>query len=69
MIEYDFAHVPIVDIVNQIILYGATNRASDIHLDPRENSLIIRMRIDGSLRDHSIVPKEYLLLELNLYQI
>ena len=59
MIEYDFAHVPIVDIVNQIILYGATNRASDIHLDPRENSLIIRMRIDGSLRDHSIVPKEY----------
>ncbi len=59
MIEYDFAHVPIVDIVNQIILYGATNRASDIHLDPRENSLIIRMRIDGALRDHSIVPKEY----------
>ena len=59
MIEYDFIHVPIVDIVNQIILYGATNRASDIHFDPRENCLVIRMRIDGALKDHSIVPKAY----------
>lgn len=59
MIEYDFSHVPIVDIVNQIILYGATNRASDIHLDPREDSLVIRMRIDGALQDHAIVPKAY----------
>ena len=59
MIEYDFLHVPIVDIVNQIILYGATNRASDIHLDPRENELVIRMRIDGALRDHAVVPKAF----------
>lgn len=59
MINYDFSHVPIVEIVNKIILYGASNRASDIHLDPRENSLVIRMRIDGTLRDHAIVPKEY----------
>lgn len=59
MIEYDFLHVPIVDIVNQIILYGATNRASDIHLDPRDNELVIRMRIDGALRDHSVVPKAF----------
>lgn len=59
MISYDFSHVPIVDIVNQIILYGATNRASDIHMDPRDDKLIIRMRIDGELRDHAIVPKAY----------
>ena len=59
MVNYDFQHVPIVDIVNQIILYAATHNASDIHMDPREDSLIIRMRIDGELRDHTIVPKEY----------
>lgn len=59
MIEYDFSHVPIVDIVNQIILYGVTNRASDIHMDPREETLVIRMRIDGALKDHAIVPKAY----------
>ena len=59
MINYDFLHTPIVEIVNKVILFAASNRASDIHLDPRENSLIIRMRIDGILRDHAIVPKEY----------
>lgn len=59
MVEYDLANVPIVDIVNQIILYAAQNRASDIHLDPRENSLLVRMRFDGDLRDHSLISKVY----------
>ena len=59
MVNYDFQHVPIVDIVNQIILYAAVHNASDIHMDPREDSLMIRMRMDGELRDHTIVPKEY----------
>ncbi len=59
MVNYDFQHVPIVDIVNQIILYAAVHNASDIHLDPREDCLMIRMRMDGELRDHTIVPKEY----------
>lgn len=59
MVNYDFQRVPIVDIVNQIILYAATHNASDIHLDPREDFLMIRMRMDGELRDHTIVPKEY----------
>ncbi len=59
MVEYDIQHVPIVDIVNQIILYAAQHNASDIHLDPREDCLMIRMRMDGQLRDHTIIPKEY----------
>ncbi len=59
MVEYDLQHVPIVDIVNQIILYAAQHNASDIHLDPREDCLMIRMRMDGQLRDHTMIPKEY----------
>lgn len=59
MIEYDVVNIPIVDIVNQIILYASKNRASDIHMDPREEYLLIRMRIDGELRDHTIIPKSY----------
>ena len=47
MIQYDVVNVPIVDIVNQIILYASTHRASDIHMDPKEDCLLIRMRIDG----------------------
>ena len=59
MIEYDLVNIPIVDIVNQIILYASKNRASDIHMDPREDCLVIRMRIDGELRDHTKIPKAY----------
>lgn len=59
MVEYDLQHVPIVDIVNQIILYAASHNASDIHLDPREDCLMIRMRMDGELQDHTRIPKEY----------
>ena len=29
MIEYDVVNTPIVDIVNKVILYASTNRASD----------------------------------------
>ena len=59
MREFDFATVPIVDIVNDIIIDGATKNASDIHFDPAENYLKIRMRIDGELRDYAIVENKY----------
>ena len=59
MEKYDFVNVPIVDIVNRIILYASRHKASDIHFDPREDSMVIRMRMDGKLKDHTIVPKMY----------
>ncbi len=59
MVEYDFVNMPIVDIVNRIIIYASQNKVSDIHFDPREDSMMIRMRIDGHLRDHTKVPKMY----------
>lgn len=59
MIEYDFVNTPIVDIVNRIIIYASQHKASDIHFDPREDCMIIRMRMDGRLKDHSKVPKMY----------
>lgn len=59
MIEYDFVNMPIVDIVNRIIIYASQHRASDIHFDPREDCMMIRMRMDGRLKDHSKVPKMY----------
>ncbi len=59
MIEYDFVNTPIVDIVNRIIIYASQHKASDIHFDPREDCMMIRMRLDGRLQDHSKVPKMY----------
>lgn len=59
MIEYDFVNIPVVDIVNRIILYASQHKASDIHFDPREDCMMIRMRMDGRLNDHAKVPKMY----------
>lgn len=63
MINYDVVNIPIVDLVNKIILAAVKGRASDIHYDPIEDGLKIRFRIDGDLKDHTLIPKE---LERNL---
>ena len=57
LITYNYEDTPITDIVNQIILDAIRNKASDIHFDPFEEGLKIRMRIDGRLSDYSIVPQ------------
>ena len=57
MTSYDIEKTPIVDLVNTIIVTGVRSRASDIHFDPIEQGLRIRMRVDGDLRDHAIIPK------------
>ena len=57
MINYDTEKLPIVDLVNKIIITAVRSRASDIHFDPQENGLKIRIRIDGILNDHTLIPK------------
>lgn len=49
---------PIVRLVNQMIQQAVALRASDIHMDPGENNLTIRYRIDGTLRTERIIPKQ-----------
>ena len=56
MVTFDYNNVPITDIVNSIILDVINKGASDIHLDPFEDGIKIRIRIDGELNDYSIVP-------------
>lgn len=49
---------PIVRLVNQMIQQAVALRASDIHVDPGENNLSIRYRIDGTLRTERVIPKQ-----------
>lgn len=56
MVTFDYNNVPITDIVNSIILDAINKGASDIHFDPFEDGIKIRIRIDGQLNDYSIVP-------------
>ena len=59
MVTFDFVKTPITQIADFIIVQSAKSNASDIHFDPRENGLIVRMRIDGELKDYTFIPKIY----------
>jgi len=48
---------PISKALSTILEYAAKNRASDIHIEPLKNSLKIRCRIDGILREIMNLPK------------
>ncbi len=48
---------PISKALTTILSYAAKTKASDIHIEPLENSLIIRCRIDGVLRRIMDLPK------------
>ena len=49
---------PAIRLVNSIIDRAYTERASDIHMEPGEDHMAIRMRIDGALRTIIQVPRE-----------
>jgi len=48
---------PIVRFVNLLITQAISDRASDIHLEPGENDMRIRYRIDGVLHETQKAPK------------
>ncbi len=54
--EFDYQNLPIVEIVNEIIIDAVKKGASDIHFDPYESKLKVRIRIDGQLVDYAEVP-------------
>lgn len=48
---------PTIRLVNSIIERAILERASDIHIEPKEKELQVRMRIDGVLRKILTIPK------------
>jgi type IV pilus assembly protein PilB len=50
--------LPVVKIVDTLISHAILQGASDIHIEPSEESLIVRYRIDGILHDAMILPKD-----------
>jgi len=51
------AEAPIIKLVNLLITRAVEGRASDIHIEPFEDELRVRYRIDGVLHDIESVPK------------
>ena len=48
---------PLVRLVNSILFQAAEDGASDIHFEPQEDSLIVRFRVDGILRETQRIPR------------
>jgi general secretion pathway protein E len=48
--------VPVIKAVNRLIARASDERASDIHLEPTDDALRVRFRIDGALRDMPPLP-------------
>jgi type IV pilus assembly protein PilB len=49
---------PIVALLDNLISYAASLNATDIHIEPLANEILIRFRIDGLLREIIYLPKE-----------
>jgi general secretion pathway protein E len=63
--EDDVAHlrdmaseVPVIRLVNQMLVRALESRASDVHIEPFENQLKVRYRIDGILHEVEPPPRQ-----------
>jgi type IV pilus assembly protein PilB len=48
----------IIELTNAILKHGMQQRASDIHIEPRQEGAIVRQRIDGVLYQMLDIPKD-----------
>ena len=58
-LEKEAAGAPIVRLGNNIIALALKKGASDIHLEPGEQGLRVRYRIDGLLSEEQVLPKRF----------
>jgi general secretion pathway protein E len=50
---------PIIRLVNSLLARAVKERASDIHIEPLENEVLVRFRIDGMLQDKTQIQKRH----------
>ncbi len=56
-VDDGISDAPLVRLVNSVIFQAAEDGASDIHFEPQEDSLVVRLRIDGVLHEVQRIPK------------
>jgi type II secretory ATPase GspE/PulE/Tfp pilus assembly ATPase PilB-like protein len=59
MLKLPEPQVSIIELVDDMMAYAFIARASDVHLEPFEDRLVARMRIDGILNDIFNFPKNF----------
>lgn len=59
-IEEAAQKLPVVKLFDSIVEFAVVEKASDIHIEPLENEVIVRYRIDGILHDKVSLPYDIL---------
>jgi general secretion pathway protein E len=53
------SEAPVIRLVNLLLTKALESRASDIHIEPFENRLVVRYRIDGVLHEQESPPRRF----------
>ena len=56
---FDFENGTTASLIELLLLAGVRLRASDIHIEPQEVAVSLRMRIDGIMQDAGTIPIPY----------
>jgi type II secretory ATPase GspE/PulE/Tfp pilus assembly ATPase PilB-like protein len=59
-LRHEASDAPVVQFVNLLLMRAIQDRASDIHIEPEEHTVTIRLRVDGHLREVTAPPKKML---------
>ena len=74
-IESSVNNTPVVKLVNNLVQQAYVRKASDIHIEPFENQVLVRMRIDGDLVEclrlspsslNSVISRIKILSDMNI---
>jgi general secretion pathway protein E len=49
---------PVIELVNNLLAQAFNSNASDIHIEPAERQFRVRLRVDGVLTTHLILPRD-----------
>ncbi len=55
-LRFEASDAPVVQFVNLLLMRAVQERASDIHIEPEEQGMVVRLRVDGQLREVSAPP-------------
>ncbi len=56
-VEMDPTMQPVITALDNMLTHAFDQRASDIHMEPKRNIALVRLRIDGVLHDVHVIPK------------
>ena len=59
----------LVGLTNSLILMALKERASDIHIEPKKNELVLRFRVDGEMLERMVLPKNLALPLVSRFKV